>query len=62
MNDEQMVTIENGGWFFDGFRMGPADEECVNQFGYSSEYTVEEALALGLLDVDERTGTPVCDA
>ncbi|MBD3260108.1 MAG: hypothetical protein GF334_00225 [Candidatus Altiarchaeales archaeon] len=57
------------GWFFFGhgadglkwYRMGPPDEMTRNQFGYETGYTVKEAHEKGILWVDEKTGTPICE-
>jgi len=63
------VTIENGSWYFEGngaggfkkYRMGPSDEVTRNQHGYETGFTVQEAYSMGILEVDEKTGQPVCN-
>jgi len=62
------VRISDGSWFYTGegadgfkeYRMGPSDEMTINQFGYETGYTVEEAHKLGRLYVS-KNGQPVCD-
>lgn len=63
------VRIENGSWFFTGegaeglkeYRMGPSNEMTRNRWGYETGYTVEEAFNLGILEVDETNGNPICN-
>lgn len=63
------VRIAEGSWFFTGegadgireYRMGAANEMTRNQFGYETGYTVEEAHELGLLEVAEKSGNPICN-